>query len=397
MTFSFDPRSHELHEDPFPTYRRLRDEFPLYHNETGGFWALSRFEDVRAAVHDPATFSSARGITLTETAFRNALPTMITMDPPRHDELRTLVKRSFTPRRIEGLTSRVRAVARELLDGFSERGHCDLVAEFAGPLPTIVIAELLGVPGEDRDMFRRCSDAVVRGDSEDPALRAAAADAGAELAAYFAEVIAERRRSPGDDLVTELVRTQVDDRSLSDEELLGFCFLLLAAGNETTMNLIGNAAVLLARHPDQRAMLADDPALLGSAVEEFLRFESPVQALVRTVTRTVELHGGRVPEGAKVVLVLGAASRDDREFDDPDRFDILRGSERHLAFGLGPHYCLGAALARMEAKVAFEELLARIPAYHLATDHLERVHSGIVRGLERIPLEFEPTPVPAPS
>jgi cytochrome P450 len=391
----FSPYAPELHEDPYEVYRWLRDAAPLYRNDELDFWAISRFDDLWAAVHDPATFSSARGITLTARVgdaveLQGMLPMMIQMDPPRHNDLRRLVKAPFTPAQVSRLEGSVRRIARELLAGFAERGAADLVADYAAPLPTMVIADMLGVPRGDLPMFRRCSDAVIRGDSDDRDARRAAMAAGEELAGYFAGIVADRRVDPRDDLVTELAHGDAGAAQLSELEILGFCFLLLAAGNETTMNLISNAAVQLDRHPEQRAFLRDDPSLVSGAVEEFLRYDSPVQVLVRTTTHDVELHGQVVPADSKVALVFGAANRDDREFEDPDRFDIRRRAERHLAFGHGLHYCLGASLARLEARVAYEELLGTIPDFAVTTDHVERVPSGIIRGVEQLPIAFTP-------
>ncbi|HEX5366297.1 MAG TPA: cytochrome P450 [Acidimicrobiales bacterium] len=402
MSMEFNPYSRELHEDPYPVYRWMREEAPLYRNDELDFWALSRFDDLWTVVHDPETYSSARGVTLTANAaeaddegMADVLPVMIQMDPPRHDELRKLVKGPFTPRQVGRLEDSVRRIARELLANFVEHGEANLVADFAAPLPTMVIADMLGVDRADLPMFRRCSDAVIRGDSDDRADRRAAVAAGQELAAYFSHIVADRRQDPRDDLVTQLAHSHEGDARLSELEILGFCFLLLAAGNETTMNLISNSAVLLDRYRDQRALLVDDPSLMRDAIEELLRYDSPVQVLVRTTTRDVELYGEVVPADSKVALVFGAANRDDREFDDPDRLDLRRRPERHLAFGHGVHYCLGAALARLEGKVAYEELLAHIPDFSVTTDHVERVHTGIIRGVERLPIAFTPARVAA--
>lgn len=388
----YDPYDERVRIDPYPVYRRLRDQHPVYRNATAGFWALSRFADVWDAVHNPDTFSSAQGVTLDEADADPDRPTILTLDPPRHDELRALVSRAFTPRRINELESSIRVLTGELLEGCRERAGFDLVAEFAAPLPTIVIADLLGVDRGDRGDFRHWSDQMIQRDPADPDAEARAADGARSLYRYFAGVVADRRRRPGDDLVSGLVAAEVDGERLTDHEILAFCLLLLVAGNETTTNLISNAAVLLAQHPEQRGRLAADPALLGGAIEEFLRYESPVQALARTVTRPVELHGEHLAPGDKVLLLFGSANRDEREFDDADLFDVLRRPSRHLAFGHGVHYCLGASLARLEARVAYEELLAQIPDYELAGEP-SQLRSGVVRGLATLPVRPSAAPV----
>lgn len=408
----YDPFTEGFRTDPFEVYARLRDEQPTYHNPDLDLWALSRFHDVWDAVHDPGTFSSHDAISLQdprkaavnadalaaggvdiEDLLRGAsevAPMMIMLDPPRHDQLRDLVKRAFTPRRVAALEPRIREIAVQLLDGFAERGSCDLTAEFAGPLPTIVIAELLGVPAEDRVQFRSWSNSLVTIDFNSDSLTIEAMTAFAQLWGYFSAILNEREGNPGDDLISALIEAEIDGVRLERNELLGFCILLLLAGNETTTNLISNATVLLARHPDQRRMLVDDPTLLPGAVEEFLRYDSPVQALGRIVTRDVEVNGVTIPGGARLALLFGSANRDPREFDDAERFDITRRSDRHLAFGHGLHYCLGASLARLEARVAFEELLARIPEYSLATDDIDRLKSGLIRGCQTLPIDFRP-------
>lgn len=386
----YDPWSHELHEDPYPTYTQLREEQPVYYNEARDFYALSRYQDVLDALHDPATYCSGQGVLVGQGDGGMAvMPGFFVMsDPPRHGQLRALVSRAFTPRRIADMESSIREIARACLDQMAGEGVTDLVQSLAAPLPTTVIADLLGVSRTDLKQFREWSDALVQIDPAEPENTPEAIAASLELLGYLGTVVAERRASPRDDMVSALLDAEVDGERLADEEIVGFCVLLLVAGNETTTNLISNSTVLLAAHPDQRAQLAGDPALLPGAIEEFLRYESPVQALARTLTRDVTLHGQRMEEGRKVVMVFGAANRDPREFTDPDRLDVTRGANRHLGFGHGIHFCLGASLARLEARVAFEELLARFPFYELAVteSQLERVHSGAVRGLVSLPV-----------
>jgi cytochrome P450 len=389
----YDPLSHALHDDPYPVYEELRERHPVYRNARTGLWAISRYDDVYEALREPELFSSRR-IGMAPDSVESAdrrMPMMILMDPPAHDELRNLVNRSFTPRRIAGLEPRVRQIARELIDGFAERGKCDLWAEFAAPLPTTVIAELLGIPPSDREMFKEQSTAVVAaaGPTSGPMQATNAGDANRILAEYLAGQFEEKRRRPGDDLLSDLLAAEVDGRKLSLPELLGFAILLLIAGNETTTNLISNATLLLDRHPDQLRRLASDPGLIPRAVEEFLRFDSPVQGLERDLAMDLHVGSGVIPRGAKLFLLVAAANRDPRRIPDPQRFDVGRSPNRHLAFGFGTHFCLGASLARLEARVSFEELLRRIPEFRVAGP-VERLHSAVIRGLLRVPLEFAP-------
>ena len=388
----FDPR---IQEDPYPVYRVLRDEMPLYRNEERGFWVLSRFDDIWNATHDHQRFSSASGIMIGQDMMGDAsalMPMMIMMDPPRHDELRKLVSRGFTPRRMAAMEERIRDTSRELLAEFVSQGEADLVRDYAAPLPTIVIAEMLGVPREDRLLFREWSDQLIQGNPDDPASVERAIGGATSLYEYFGPLLAARRAHPEDDLISALLEAEVDGQKLAEEELLGFCFLLLVAGNETTTNLISNAAVLLCQHPEIRRQVTSDLDLLSAAGEEFLRLESPVQGLARTVTEDVEVRGQTLSAGDKVMLLFASANRDEREFDDPEAFVLGRRTERALAFGHGIHYCLGAALARLECRVAYEELLACAPDFALA-DGAQRLHSGPIRGYLHLPITFAPTRV----
>lgn len=390
----YDPFDPELIADPYPVYTCLRNEHPAYWNERLRIRVLSRFEDVRAAVHDPGSFSSGHGVFVGRNAeeqastLRTIMPMILEMDPPRHDQLRGLVSRAWTPRRIGALEGRIREISSRLIGDIDPSVSHDLVSSVAGVLPTVVIAELLGVPEEDWPLFRAWSTDLVQVDPDDP-VRARRAHKGMmELYNYLARIVADRRRTGRDDLVTDLIAASDDGHRLDEAELMGFCVLLLIAGNETTTNLISNAAALLAAHPDQRRALARDQSGIGLAVEEFLRFDSPVQALGRQVTREVVLHGERLEEGERVVLLFGAANRDERVFSDPWAFNVTRVAGQHLAFGHGIHFCLGASLARLEARVMFEELLGRFPEYDIDVERAERLHAGSIRGFTRLPIQL---------
>jgi cytochrome P450 len=387
LTYSpFDPK---VIADPYPVYRELRDHSPAYWSPDASSWVLSRYDDVSAALTDPATYSSASGIfpappgvDMTELF----LPMLIMSDPPRHTQLRHLVSKAFTPRRIAGLETHIQTLVDDLLDKTPETGAWDFVSGFAGPLPAIVIADMLGVPREDRDRFRSWSTTLIQSNpirgEFGPGL-----DAAAALYDYFTAFLAERRAHPRDDLMTALVQAEVDGEHLSEEELLGFCLLLLVAGHETTTNLLSNSAVILAQHPESRRQLADNPDLVPAAVEELLRYDSPVQGLGRTLTRPVDLHGQSMKAGDTVLLLFGSANRDDHAFPDADHFDINRHPERQVAFGRGIHFCLGASLARLEARIALQALLARHRDWDVDLDSAVRLRSGPIRGYVSLPVQ----------
>ncbi|MEN8160547.1 MAG: cytochrome P450 [Myxococcota bacterium] len=382
----FNPYSRRLRADPYPAYREVQAQAPVAHNERLGFYALSRYDDVHAALGDWERFSSASGITLA--SFSGLKPMIILMDPPRQTELRKVLQRALSPRRVARLEPRLCRVARELIAPFAGRGHCELVCEFAAPYPTTVIAELLGIDRGDRERFKAWADAIMTSASPD-------ADSltrtYGEIFAYFERVIAERRRRPGEDLVSALVLAADEDGAgaIGEDELLGFCALLLIAGNETMTNFLGNAMLTLAHWPEARRELMTTPALLATGVEELLRFEPPVHELARTLTCDVELHGRRLPEGSRVLLLLAAANRDPAHFAEPDRLDLRRDPNPHLSFGFGIHFCLGASLARLEARVALEELLAALPGYRLASEELRWFRTPAVRGPAELPLVWE--------
>ncbi len=384
-----NPFAPENRENPYPMYRLMRDHHPAHYNERLGSWSLTRFADVSGALQDPGLYSSAQGIGGemggASGEMAATMQSLIMTDPPRHTRLRSLVNRAFTPRRISALEGRIREIATQLIDEIVDRASCDLVADLTGPLPTITIAELLGVPAEDHKMFKEKSNALLnRAPDEqrrmDPQMFAPIV----ELTQYLNHVYELRREEPRDDLMSALLEAEIEGERLSPQELMGFALLLLIAGNETTTNLISNGLVLLHEHPEQRALLMRDPSRIPAAIEEFLRFESPIPGIGRALTDDVRLHGEDLRKGQRVMLYFGAANRDERHFEDPDRFDVTRKPVQHLAFGFGTHFCLGASLARIEARIAFEELFARLPELTLLRDQAERNQGGI-RGFASLP------------
>jgi cytochrome P450 len=379
VSAEYDPLSEAFRLDREGVYRRLRDESPVHFDPAGRFAALSRFDDVQAAAVDWRTFSA---VTAEAKILR---PIINDMDPPLHSNRRANLSRAFTPKRVADLEPRVRTIARTLVARFASRGSSDIVAEFAALFPSQVIGELIGIPDELLAECRSITDSVMR--IEGPEGNASPVE---RADALFAALVAERRRSPGEDLVSALLAVGGDGgEPLSDDEILGFCYLLLVGGNDTTTNLIGNGMVLLARHPDQRAALVAEPALIPQAVEEMLRREPPTQTSARQTTRDVQLHGLTIPADSRVLLVWGAANLDDREFSSPEIFDIHRSPDRHLSLGHGAHFCMGAALARLEARVAFEELLACMPEFEILAEP-ERIHSVWAWGFESLRVAFEP-------
>ncbi|MFO0697333.1 MAG: cytochrome P450 [Polyangiales bacterium] len=392
----YDPFDPATMRDPFPVYRRLRAEQPVCHNAERDFFALSRFDDIFRALRDPETFSSAEGLTPVkgEKELLGLAPTFIMMDPPDHTRLRRLVSKSFTRERVAALEAPIRDFVRSRFDRVLELaardGEVDLVRHFTSPLPTFVLAELLGVPEADRERFDPWSSAIT-GATLEPEKVEHAVIAVAQLFQFFVGLIERRRVEPGDDMLSSLVLAQRDGEPLTNWDILGFCFVFLAGGNDTTDHLVASGAALLADHPEERARLLADRSLVPTAVEEFLRIEAPVQGLSRATTRDVELHGVRIPKGSKVHLLFGSGNRDEREFGERSEvLDVARPIERHLSFSQGPHFCIGAHLGRLMARAAFEELLARAPAYVLPRAQRKPTLSPFVRGYES--LVFRPTP-----
>lgn len=389
----YDPYAYEIHEDPYPVYAQLRAQAPVYRNDRLGFWALSRHADVLAAFRDTERFSNRNGVSLdpaASTPAAQATMSFLAMDPPRHTRMRALVSRGFTPRRIADLEPRIRQLARQHIDRFIDAGRCDFIRDFAGKLPMDVISELLGVPEADRDHLRQWADTVVHREEGVTDVPPAALEAATRIFAYFAELVAGARGRPHSDLTGVLLDAEIDGDRLSDYEVLGFLFLMIIAGNETTTKLLGNALYWLWRNPDQRSLVRANPGLIPNWVEETLRYDGSTQALARTITTDLQLHGQSLRADDRVVLLIGSANRDERVFPDPDRFDIGRDTSDMLSFGHGTHFCLGAALARLEGRVALEELQARLPDYEIDTRGIVRIHSVNVRGFATLPIEFTP-------
>ena len=387
---AFDPYAYAVHEDPYPFYARLRAEAPAYRNEALGFWALSRHADVLAAFKDPDTFSNRHGVSLDRDAFHEHADTtmsFLAMDPPRHTRMRLLVSRGFTPRRVAELEPRIRAIAGEHLGAVAGHATCDFIAEFAGKLPMDVISELLGVPREDRAELRAFADTVVHREEGMQGMPPEAGAAALRMLDYFVRMVADRRRAPRDDLTGALLAAEIDGDRLSDREVIGFLFLMVVAGNETTTKLLGNAVYWLARNPGERAKVARDLALVPRWVEETLRYDNSTQMLMRTTLEDVRVRDVVIPAGENVLLLIGSANRDEAAFARPDVYDVRRDTSAMLSFGRGTHFCMGASLARLEARVAFEEWWKRFPAYEVQPGGIRRVHSVNVRGFAALPLK----------
>jgi cytochrome P450 len=396
LPFAFDPFDPETRRNPYGLYARARDEHPVYAHPGIPIVSVFRHADVSAILKDATTWSS-RIVPPGVDPAALPPPSMIGTDPPAHTRLRGLVTQAFTPRIVRGLEPRMHAMAAGLLDDALAAGTVDFVEAMTYPLPVTVIAEIIGVPIEDRARFKRWSDAAVANLGNGlfvpptPERLAEFQALLAEMGDYFARLAAARRSEPRDDLLTGLVHAELDGSRLSHQEMLRLLVLLLVAGNETTTNLIGNAVLELLAHPEALARLRAEPALLPSAIEEILRFASPVQMDPRMATRPVELHGHHMVAGELVVCWIGAANRDHEVFADAEHFAITRVDNRHLSFGFGPHYCLGANLARLEAQVAIGALLARTSAFERVDDSPLPIHPSIVfRGVTTLPLRLTP-------
>jgi cytochrome P450 len=371
--------------NPFPWYQTMRDSSPVTYNPDRWSWNVFTYDDVQRVLSDYAVFSSQFGGGRQDNSQPFAA-SMISTDPPRHRQLRALVTQAFTPRSVDALAPRITTIVSDLLDQVMARGHLDVVQDFGVPLPVTVIAEMLGIPVQDREQFKHWSDAVVAGAGEGAGMQG---DATRQMAAYFMKMVEERRRHPGDDLISGLLAAEIDGQHLTLTELLGFGSLLLVAGNETTTNLIGNALLTFAEQPDVWPRLRAHPELIPQAIEEVLRYRSPVQSMFRVVTTDTEIHGQSLRAGSFMVAWIGSANHDAAQFPDPEHFDIDRSPNRHIAFGHGIHYCLGAPLARLEAKIALTAMLERFETVSLAPGvTLERQPSTIVFGVRNLPITF---------
>ncbi|WP_067664358.1 cytochrome P450 [Nocardia miyunensis] len=390
---TFDPYDYGFHENPYPLYRRLRAEAPLYHNPGLGFWALSRHADVGAGFRDSVRLSNANGVSLDPAAWGpHAHRTMsfLALDDPRHLRLRQLVSKGFTPRRVAAMDTRIRELTLQHLEPALAAGSFDWIEQVAGKLPMDVISELMGVPEPDRAEIRRLADLVVHREDGVLDVPVTAVEATFELIGYYAEMIAQRRRARTEDLTSALLDAEADGDRLTDEEILGFMFLMVIAGNETTTKLLGNALYWAATYPEQYAKVAANTGLVPDWVEETLRYDTSSQILARTATTDLEFHDGVVPEGAKVLLLVGSANRDENVFADPEIYDIERPDKGGLlSFGRGVHFCLGAHLARLEASIALREFADRVRAYEVDLAGIERVHSTNVRGFAKLPVTVQ--------
>ncbi|WP_420617967.1 cytochrome P450 [Candidatus Poriferisocius sp.] len=392
-TVEFDPFSRDFFDDPYDTYADLREHAPCYYSEQYDFYALSRFDDVVAGHRDHATFSSTHGQTYEQ--LKSGEPaqmgSIIAMDPPEHTRYRKLVSRSFTPRSIGNYEGLVREIISGYLDPLMGRRQFDILEEFAAPFPVEIISTILGVPPEDRQQIRHWTDAMLHREEGSAMGSQAAAEAGMAQGMYLFQLSQQKRAEPADDMISALIEAQVETDSgdlthLDDAEIAGLGTLLAAAGSETVTKLVGNAMVLFHRHPDQWAMVLDDPSVLGTAVEEILRYWAPSQYQGRYSMVDSEWHGVTIPQHKPVFLITGAANRDPRRYDDPDKFDITRDPGLAVGLGHGLHVCLGAALARLESRVAIEEIARRWPAFEVNEEGLRRVQMSNVAGYSSVPI-----------
>jgi cytochrome P450 len=393
---AFNPMDPEFLADPYPTYHRLRDEDPVHHSPLD-FWVLTRYEDVAAVLRDPR-FIKEPLVSMVAARFGVTVPpgvglSMLDRDPPDHTRLRSLVSKAFTPRVVEGLRPRIQKMVDDLITRAEAVGTMDLIEEFAYPIPVNVICAMLGVPVEDHERFKGWSLDIARGldsvwlppESEIPKRSGAARHA---IGDYMRGLIAERRASPRGDLLSALIAAEEAGDKLSEDELIATCILLLIAGHETTVNLIGNGTLALLRHPEEWRRLRETPGLIPSAVEELLRYDGPVQRTARITSTEVTIGGRTIPKGEMVMPFIGAADRDPSQFPDPDRLDLGRADNRHIAFGWGIHFCLGAPLARVEGQIAIDTLVRRLPRLTLVDDEPEYRQSLTLRGLKALPVTF---------
>ncbi len=394
--------SPENRANPYPLYEQLRSEDPVLWDDFLGRWILTGYADVLACLRDPRLSAERVG------ALRTQLPQevvekirpmervfeswMLFLDPPDHTRLRGLVNKAFTPRRVEAMRPHIQQIVDGLLNQVQANGRMDVIRDLAFPLPSTVIAEMLGVPSEDREQFRGWSSDIIGISSMiiDPDRAVRAQNSILAMMEYFRQIVAQRRKSPRDDLISAMIAAEDQGKFLSDEELLSNCVLLLEAGHETTTNLIGNGLLALLRHPDQLRTLRENPSLIGTAIEELLRYDSPVQLTGRIATEDLEIGDKRISQGDTVILLFGAANRDPAQFLDPNILDLYRRESRHLSFGQGIHYCLGSPLARIEGQLAITTVLRRCPGLELTGEPLEWRQAVSLRGLTAFPVMFEP-------
>jgi cytochrome P450 len=385
-----DPYDYDFHEDPYPYYRRLRDEAPLYHNADLKFWAVSRHTDVVQGFRNSMSLSNKHGVSLdpiSRNEHAHKVMSFLALDDPGHLRLRTLVSKGFTPRRIRELEGRVTEIAVQHLDAALQSEEFDYVDDFAGKLPMDVISELMGVPDEDRVRIRALADGVMHREDGVSDVPAEAMQASAELLIYYSDMVAQRREKLSDDLTSALVEAEIDGDRLTDEEIMAFLFLMVVAGNETTTKLLANAAYWGFKNPDELAPVFDDHALVKPWVEETLRYDTSSQILARAVSADMTLYDTTIPAGDVLLLLPGSANRDDRVFSDPDTYRISRDiGSKLVSFGSGAHFCLGAHLARMEAQVALTEFFKRVRGYEVDEAGSVRVHSSNVRGFAHLPI-----------
>jgi cytochrome P450 len=385
---TYSPYAYQIHEDPYPVYARLRAEAPVYRNDELDFWALSRHEDVLAAFRNLDGFSNASGVSLEPSAFgpeAHKFMSFLALDPPRHTRMRSLVGKGFTPSKVAEMEEHIRAIALEHLELALEQGSFDFIADFAGKLPMDVISELVGVPRADRVEIRRLADLVVHREDGLLDVPPAGMEAAFALVGYYQGMVDERRRSRADDLTSALLDAEIDGDKLSDDEIIAFLFLMVVAGNETTTKLLGNAWYWGWRNPDERAKPFADRERVVSWIEETLRYDTSSQMLLRVTRMPMVLHSTPIPEGDRVLLLVGSANRDEAVFPEADRYDLDRDTGRLVSFGSGRHFCMGAPLARLEARIALSELVGRVATYDVDPDGIERVHSINVRGLAALP------------
>lgn len=398
----FDPYDYAFQDDPYPTYQRLRDEAPVFHAEADDIWVISRHQDVFDVLRNDTVFSNRMGVSLDASAWNpeaHRVMSFLGLDGAEQSRIRKLVSAAFTPRRVRELTPEVQALTERYLErtfaANAERGDADWIGDFAGKLPMDVISEMMGVPVADRDEVRRLADLVVHREDGVRDVPQAGMEASFALFDYYGEMVRQRRADPSDDLTSALVMTELEGDQLTDGEIMAFLFLMVVAGNETTTKLLGNALFHLSANPRQKAQVLADAstgtALVPTWIEETLRHDTSSQMLARYVTEDVEVGGVLIPGGSKALVLLGSANRDDRVFTDPTVFDISRGKaelSEILSFGTGRHFCLGANLARLEARVVLEELVRRVADFEVHADRAVRVHSTSVRGFASLPVTF---------